>query len=251
MTKAEVLRAAAGLRHELGLGTDYVDVFDVVRRQGIELYLAPFGVDSLEGAHLVQDGRAFIFVNTSNSITRQRLTAAHELGHHVLEGAADGSALYEANVTAPGTDPKERAAYAFARYFLMDPEGVHRLADPIKDPDERVAAVASRFVTSIDATCIHLGELGVITASAKARLLERLRNGEVKPAALLRGFGYHFEPTPKAEGPSLDPRYVRGVIDAYAREWISFVSFADILQIDREEAVGLLTEHGLAVREPG
>lgn len=249
MTKAEAVLAAAGLRHELGLGTDYVDVFDVVRRHGIELYLAPFGDDSLEGAHLVQDGRAFIFVNTSNSITRQRLTAAHELGHHVLEGAAEGSVLYEANVTAPGADPKERAAYAFARYFLMDPEGVRRLADPIKDPDERVAAVASRFVTSIDATCIHLDELGVITTAAKNRLLERLRNGDIKPAALLRGFGYHFEPTPKAERPALDPRYVRAVIDAYARQWITFAAFADILQLDPEEAAGLLAEHGLVVRE--
>lgn len=249
MTKAEAALAAAGLRHELGLGTDYVDVFDAVRRQGIELYTAPFGDDSLEGAHLVQEGRAFIFVNTSNSITRQRLTAAHELGHHVLEGAADGSVLYEANVTAAGTDPKEWAAYAFARYFLMDPEGVRRLADPIKDADERVAAVASRFVTSIDATCIHLAELGVITAAAKNRLLERVRNGELKPAALLRRFGYHFEPTPKAESPDLDPRYVRAVIEAYAREWIAFAAFADILNLDPEEAASLLAEHGLTVRE--
>jgi Zn-dependent peptidase ImmA (M78 family) len=248
MTKAEAVLAAAALRHELGLGTDYVDVFDVVRRQGIELYLAPFGEDSLEGAHLVQDSRAFIFVNTSSAITRQRLTAAHELGHHVLEDEADGSVLYEANVTAASNDPKEWAAYAFARYFLMDPEGVRRLAEPIDDADERVAAVASRFVTSIDATCIHLTELGVITAAAKNRILERLRTGEIKPAAFLRGFGYHFEPTPKAEGPRLDPRFVRAVIDAYSRDWITFVAFADIMQLDPEEAAGLLAEHGLTVR---
>ena len=249
MTKAEAVLAAAALRHELGLGTDYVDVFDVIRRQGIELYLAPFGEDSLEGAHLVQGGRAFVFVNTSSAVTRQRLTAAHELGHHILEGAADGTVLYEADVTAADNDPKEWAAYAFARHFLMDPEGVRRLVDSLEDADERVAAVASRFVTSIDATCIHLAELGVITVAAKNRLLERLRAGETKPAALLRGYGYYFEPTPKADRPHLDPRYVRAVINAYARDWITFAAFADILLLDREEAVALLAEHGLTVRD--
>ncbi len=131
----------------------------------------------------------------------------------------------------------------------MDPEGVRRLAEPIDDADERVAAVASRFVTSIDVTCIHLAELGVITAAAKNRLLERARNGEVKPAALLRSFGYHFEPTPRPEGPDLDPRYVRAVIDAYTHEWIAFAAFADILNLDPEVAAGLLAEHGLTVRE--
>lgn len=250
MAKTDPVLAAAGLRQQLGLGSDYVDVFDVLRRLKIELHLAPFGEDSLEGAHTVQGGRAFVFVNTSNSITRQRFTAAHDLGHHVLEDQVDGDSLYEESVVDPGADPAERAAFSFARYFLMDPDGVRRLTGSIKDQDERVAAAASRFVTSIDASCIHLAELDVITTATKNRLLAAIRASELKPAAFLRGFGYPMAYTPKAEGPDLDPRFVQKVIESYRREWLTFAAFADLLNLPPDAAATLLSEHGLPVRDP-
>jgi Zn-dependent peptidase ImmA (M78 family) len=246
MSKVEAIAAAASLRHRLGLGTGFVDVFDVIHQQGIELYRSAFGHDSLEGAHLVRDGRAFIYVNTSGSITRQRMTAAHELGHHLLDKDVDDSVVYESSLD-PGNDPNEWTVYMFARYFLMDPDGVRRLTGDIDDSEQRVAAVASRFVTSIDVACIHLEDLNVISAAVKGRLLEEVRSGALRPKAFLQRFGYRLEPTPTGEARELDPGFVGRVIDAYAREWISFRAFADVLQMNDEVARALIAEHHLPV----
>ena len=53
--------AAHLLRHELGLGSGYVDVFRVVAELGIELYISSFE-DGLDGAYKRVRGRDFIFV---------------------------------------------------------------------------------------------------------------------------------------------------------------------------------------------
>ncbi len=142
--------AAARIRHQLSLGSGYVDVFDTLRRLGIEVYTASFPSDSLDGAHLVRGGTAFVFVNTAHAITRQRLTAAHELGHHTLDNPPEGSAVYEADTDRdPGNNPVEQAAYRFARFFLMDPDGVERLVNGMADERERIAAVAATFVVAL------------------------------------------------------------------------------------------------------
>jgi Zn-dependent peptidase ImmA (M78 family) len=247
MPRIDPVLIAAGLRSRWGLGTDYVDVFEVLRAEGVELFLAPFH-DGLEGAHMVREGRTFVFVNTACAITRQRLTAAHELGHHVLEDHATDGSLFEESTADHGNDPEERAAYTFARYFLMDPDGVRRITVSIKDQEERVAAVASRFVTSIDVTCIHLAGLGVITNTTKKRLLDAIHANELRPAAFLQSHGYELAPTPAAERPVLDARYIKRAIEAYGKEWVTLASLADLLGLARNEAVELLGEHGLAVR---
>lgn len=250
MARTDPALIAAGLRSRWDLGSDYVDVFEVLRAEGIQLFLAPFD-DALEGAHMVRDGKAFVFVNTACSITRQLLTAAHELGRHVLEDHAADASLFEESTTDFGTDPEERAAYTFARYFLMDPKGVARLTSPIRDQEERVAAVASRFVTSIDVTCIHLAELEVISRATKKRLLDAIRADELHPSAFLRRHGYGMAWTPRPDGPVLDARYVRRAIEAYGREWVTLASFADLLGLPLDKAADLLAEQGIALRDDG
>lgn len=59
--KGQGREAARLLRSELGLGTGYVDIYQVIRKLGIELYTRPFR-DGLDGACKRQRGRDFIFV---------------------------------------------------------------------------------------------------------------------------------------------------------------------------------------------
>jgi len=242
---------AARIRHERGLGTGLVDIFRVLKILEIEVYMAPFpyGADALEGAHMVKDSRAFVFVNNERAITRQRFTAAHELGHHTLDNPTDGSAIFESG-TADQNDAIEQNAFRFARFFLMDPDGVSRLVDGIKDYRQMVAAVAATFVVSPEVAAIHLQELGLISVREKLELSGELADKTTTPSALLKRYGYRMaytDPNPAAE---LDEAFVGRTIDAYAREWITLAALADALQMTDAQARELLAELELPIREP-
>lgn len=242
--------AAARIRHDLGLGSGYVDVLEVLRLLDVEVYQASFATDSLDGAHMRRDGASFVFVNTAHAITRQRLTAAHELGHHVLDASQDGDAVYESEVANPGNDPAEQAAFRFARYFLMDSDGIERLTASMKDEVERVAAVAAHFVVSPEVAAIHLVDLKAIRLTAKRDLADALASKATTPSALLRRYGYRIAWTPQDPQPDLDPRHVRRALEAYEADWITLPALADSLQMTLEETRRLLAEHGIQSREP-
>jgi Zn-dependent peptidase ImmA (M78 family) len=243
--------AAARIRHERGLGTGFVDIFRVLKLMRIELYMAPFpyGADALEGAHMVKDGQAFVFVNNERAITRQRLTAAHELGHHELDNPTDGSAIFESG-SADQNDAIEQNAYRFARFFLMDPEGVGRLVDGMKDYRQMVAAVAATFVVSPEVAAIHLQELGLISVREKLELMGELAEKTITPSALLKRYGYRMAYTDPNPTEELDETFVGRTIEAYAREWITLAALADALQITDTQARELLKEMKLPIREP-
>jgi len=243
--------AAARIRHELRLGTGLVDIFGVLKSLRIEVYMAPFpyGADALEGAHMVKDGQAFVFVNNERAITRQRFTAAHELGHHVLDNPPDGSAIFESG-TADQNDSIEQSAFRFARFFLMDPEGVSHLVDGIKDYRQMVAAVAATFVVSPEVAAIHLQELGLISVREKLELSAELADKTTTPSALLKRYGYRMAYTEQNPERELDEAFVGRTIDAYAREWITLAAFADALQMTDTQARDLLKELELPIREP-
>jgi Zn-dependent peptidase ImmA (M78 family) len=242
--------AAARIRHDLVLGSGYVDVLEVLRLLDVEVYQASFAADSLDGAHTQRAGASFVFVNTANAITRQRLTAAHELGHHVLDASQDGDVVYESDVSNPGNDPAEQAAFRFARYFLMDPDGVARLTGRMKDEVERVAAVAAHFVVSPEVAAIHLVELKAIKLTTKRDLADALASKATTPSALLRRYGYRMAWTPQDRPPELDPRHMRRGLEAYEAEWITLPALADSLQMSLEETRRLLAEHGIPSHEP-
>jgi Zn-dependent peptidase ImmA (M78 family) len=244
---------AARIRQDRNLGGGYVDVFAVIRELGIEVYLAPFvkEVDGLEGAHMVKGGRAFVFVNNERAITRQRLTAAHELGHHMLDNPTDGSAVFESDASIYGDEQVEQDAYRFARCFLMDPAGVRQLVSGIEDERERVAAVAATCVVSPEVAAIHLHDLGLISIKTKLQLAADLGDGTVRPKKLLTQYGYKWTDTPRFPSAELDARFMGKVVSAYEQEWITLKSAADLLGMTQDEARDYLAnELGMAVEDP-
>lgn len=231
---------AAALRHELRLGDGYLDIFEVLRRLGIEVYRAPFDDDSLEGAHEIRNGQPYIIVNSSRSITRQRSTAAHELGHNRL----GHDKVYEASIEPSGDDGDEWDAYRFGRYFLMDPAGVEGLVTSMEDEAERVAAVASHFVVSPQLAAIHLAELHLIKTKTKADLLEGFRTNALRPAAFLRRYGYRMAAT-EQDVREVDPGHAGRAMRAYASGLMTLEALADTLLVTLEEAAEHVRDAGL------
>jgi len=232
---------AQALRQHLGLGHGYVDIFDVLRRLDIEVYRKPFS-DGLEGAFTIRDGVPFIFVNSLGSLTRQRLTAAHELGHFELGERVDGTEVLE----GPGLngDNAEWEVFRFARHFLMDAQGVQMLVMAVRDEERKVAAVAHTYVTSPAVTAIHLRELGLMSAATRSRLQKQFEEGSLKPSAFLARYGYGMDEMnrPVTE---LAPAHFQRALAAYSKRLLSLVALAEVLMKSEDETQRIVRDAGI------
>jgi Zn-dependent peptidase ImmA (M78 family) len=167
-----------------------IDVFEAIEDLG--LLLAFFPMQSASGAYIAEPGaRPGILVNSQHPLSRQRYTAAHELGHHVLGHgtlADAGQPLHRMSCTA--TPDYEKAAEAFASWFLM-PRGLvnAQLAEMgVREPSrpEEVYELALRIGASYEATAWHLVDLNRSSLYRTRQLLKtkpravklRLADGE-------------------------------------------------------------------------
>ncbi|HKN73625.1 MAG TPA: ImmA/IrrE family metallo-endopeptidase [Candidatus Acidoferrum sp.] len=123
LTLRATAKQAIEFRRANGLAFDApCDIYDVIFRLGIDLQFVD--IPSLEGMYLEEPEARRICVSAHRPGGRQRYTAAHELGHHVLRHGTRFDAVVDdiGTVTSSGTE--EKAAEAFARYVLMPPRAV-------------------------------------------------------------------------------------------------------------------------------
>lgn len=137
-----------------------VDVFGAVRRLGIVLAFSPLG--RVSGLYLPGGQSPGIMLHSGHPRTRQRYTAAHELGHHALGHAAEVDHDLEglARADIDRWPDHEKEAEAFGAWFLMPRRlirvgladlGIARPKDPID-----VYALSLWLGTSYTATARQL-----------------------------------------------------------------------------------------------
>lgn len=138
-TNAAVM--AARTQVELGLDDEQpIDVFAAIQNLGLVLSFAPLG--PVSGVYLPGERSHGILLHEGHPRTRQRYTAAHELGHYVFEHATEVDFDLDAGL-ARGDSEKwpahEKEAEAFAAWFLMSQRtmrsglshlGIDRPGDP-------------------------------------------------------------------------------------------------------------------------
>ncbi len=190
---------ALGLRHERGLTAGAVDIFGLIRNLGIRLVLVNQPSD-LQGMYIRREGRHFILVNAADHPRRQRLTAAHELGHRFLIPEEEA----EVEIVDASADDRaeEVQAYNFARELLLPREAVREECSG-RSLEDAVAYLSERYDVSPEVAAIRLQELGLITWEAKEAFREKLND----PAQRAR-----FSSTsPRCRRPAaveLDPGYL-------------------------------------------
>ncbi|MFX4221539.1 MAG: ImmA/IrrE family metallo-endopeptidase [Thalassobaculum sp.] len=182
------MRAALGLLRDFGLDSgkkraQRVDVFECIDRTGAALMFQP--MEKLLGAFMKQNGTAGIILNTERPLGMQRFTAAHELGHLILnhDPHADDEGILRRSPIATGrasrvVPPQEREADAFASYFLLPP---YLITEQMKvqgwTPDhfsspENVYQASLRFGTSYSGAVYGLERERVIGASLRQQLIK-------------------------------------------------------------------------------
>lgn len=196
LTRDAILRGVGGAaeahaafrfreKHDNGLSP--IDVFGVIKELEIPLQFKP--LDELLGACVrVSSTEVGILITTQRDLHMQRFTAAHELGHFVLEH--EGSLDREVRMPGDtrGRDAREIEADAFAAEFLMPKWLVKAAAlrrqwwgaDPLRSPDI-VYQLSLRLAASFEATCWGLAAHEFIErTAAEALVAETLKDLKLK-----------------------------------------------------------------------
>lgn len=186
VSAANRVHAELDLRRRVTAGAGLVDVFEAIGDLDIPLVFKP--LDSALGLCLPAPLKG-IMITTERSLHIQRFTAAHELGHAVLdhEGSIDREILERGpNSPSDGRDLQEVAAEAFAAEFLL-PRWLYRhhiqaqgwtVAHDLRRP-ATIYQLSLRMAVSYEATCWGLLSHQILSYD-EVRGLSRARIGDLK-----------------------------------------------------------------------
>lgn len=164
---ADAVAAARRLRTQLGLGKAPLPrLADVCAAAGLYVLVLP----DIQGGASILLGRGLgaAVLGAAEAPGRRRATAAHELGHHILQDE------YRSDLgVAASRDEREQLIDVFAAEFLMPEEGVREAWQDhagLTDDFSRLVAISSAYRTSWTVT---------VRAAVRAGLVERSRQREL------------------------------------------------------------------------
>ena len=120
VARASELHAKLGVRDALAAGDRPIDVLGAVQELGLFAMFRP--LDGILGAYVPTKALSGMLVSTKRDMHVQRFTAAHELGHHILEHKAlslDKVVGFVGRGEASEHGLQEVEADAFAAEFLL------------------------------------------------------------------------------------------------------------------------------------
>lgn len=228
--KAEIEKKALAIRHKNSVLTYGVtDIFSLITREGIDLIRYPFGKNKLLGFSTLFEGKKVIVSNSSEILSREIFTIAHELGHIVYDiGDQIGVMKIDTEQTEVSEDLSEKRAFYFANCFLMPEEQLNMF---IKLELEKrgqelgaldVVRMQLEFQVSYAALVLRLYELELINADLKSVLFDK-RN-EVTSNALFKKLDVDEKLLKAANVIEVPSKYLEYVITNYDKGFIPYSS---------------------------
>lgn len=181
MIRRKIIRQkAVELLQRLGVSKPPVPVSRIAMRLGLRVVIRPFTDGALSGVLVREPGKPpVIGVNATHTVTRQRFTIAHELGHYILQPTeayfVDNFALdfRHASVTHYGRQVNaEVEANLFAAELLMPADFVARDLQELGTvdllDDETIKSLARKYQVSPQALTYRLINLGYLQSLPEA-----------------------------------------------------------------------------------
>ncbi|WP_209020034.1 XRE family transcriptional regulator [Allopusillimonas soli] len=162
--------AAAAFRTAMGHNDRQVprDIYEEFRSAGVHVFRRKLGNSAISGLFIMHPtaGKCAL-VNYSEDIYRQRFSAAHEMAHAIFDSASGPRVTY---FQTQGLDMLEVRANRFASCYLMPPEVLRRLPEPIVWSEADAQRWANEFRVSCDALGIALKEAKLADARSSKRI---------------------------------------------------------------------------------
>lgn len=249
--KNEVELEAKRLRKAYDVQTNGIaDICAFVNNQGIELIRYPFGKNTILGFSTFYEGKKIIVSNSSEILSREIYTIAHELGHVIFDFCDGTKIKIDKDNKINGIS--EDRAYYFADCLLMPEENIRAMLKEVfkKEGSElraiNIVQMQLEFRVSFNALVERMTTLRIITTSKKAKLYkERDFYSSKKLFSMLGADEDLLTPADKLIVP---PQYIDYVMSNYENQYIPLSSLKKALglvnidtsdlvenQIDEEE----------------
>lgn len=238
-------KAAESVRDECNV-TDYGfhNIFEAAEKIGYRVIRYPIGADSLLGFALFRDSDRIVFSNSSQILSREIFSIAHEIGHqklHILE--QENTVIRDDNFSE--RDENEVQANYFAACLLMPKDKVEkffRLELNDKSVDLwnglDIARLQTAFSVSYDMTLIRLKTLNILDDFMLEKLrIEKVENTATKLLTAINGNSDLCKATLAKKVPA---EYLEWVISNYNEKLIpknsleTALSFVDLNADDFE-----------------
>ncbi|MGF7185289.1 Zn-dependent peptidase ImmA (M78 family) [Desulfitispora alkaliphila] len=120
----EVEKRALDIRQEHNIQTYGVkDIYSLINQRGIHLIRYPFGKDILLGFSTIFEGKRIVVSNSSEILSREIYTIAHELGHIIYDFEDDNQDVkIDIEIENINESISEARAFHFANCLLMPGE---------------------------------------------------------------------------------------------------------------------------------
>lgn len=238
INKRDIEKKAIEMRQENNIQTYGIkDIFSLIEQKGIYHIRYPFGKDVLLGFSAVYEGKRIIVSNSSEILSREIFTIAHELGHIIFDFEGLNHALkIDLNIEEVREDICEERAFYFANCFLM-PE--NKLEDYIKyelrKEKEELSAldivrIQIEFNVSYNALVKRLKDINFITDAHMYNLFND--KNILKSNALFKMLNADEKLLRPTEVLSVPAQYLEYVTSNYNNNYIPYSSL--------EKALGLL-----------
>lgn len=255
--KAHGRDAAAALRQHLGYDSSQVphDIYRDMRRLGLHVYRRRLENSDISGLFVKHPvvGKC-VLVNYSEDLYRQRFSAAHELGHAILDGEQEFVVDDKGGpVTTIGkwdrADLVEIRANVFASSFLLPPDLLARIPDAGKWTEQKTIDWANRLEVNAATLAYALSAAELIDKDTEnlvrgSRVPRSAKQDPEIPGGLSdRGKTRKRELLERG----LSDFHVKLCFDAYETGHISAARMAEMLLVREPELDGLAALHGRAI----
>ncbi len=240
----EIENRALRVRQEYNIGSYGVkDIFGLMEQMDIHLIRYPFGKDTMLGFSTIFEGNKVIVSNSSEILSREIFTIAHELGH-ILYDFEDSKQNIKIDVDIKDIDENisEARAFYFADCFLMPEEQVNKyIKYALKKNSQTLSAtdivrMQIEFQVSYSAMVMRLFKMDYIDQIKKSKLFDD-RDG-ITSRALFRMIRSDEDLLNSTEKIKVPARYIEYIVSNYQNSYIPYSSFEkalSLLNIDANE----------------
>jgi Zn-dependent peptidase ImmA (M78 family) len=218
------------------------DIFSFVVQKDIHLIRYPFGKDKILGFSTFFEGEKVIVSNSSEILSREIFTIAHELGHVIYDFQDElNDVKIDVDMDENSEDISEARAFYFANCFLMPEEELRKFIkyELNKSYNELnaldIVRLQLEFQVSYAALVFRLCDLDFISLEHRIRLFDK-RN-EVTSRALFKKLDADERLLKASEEIEVPPSYLEYVTNNYENKKIPFASLKKALNLIGMDAV--------------
>jgi len=235
--KLEIERAALDLRNRFKIESYGIrNIFSIVDKMDIYLIRIPLGRDTICGFSTVFEGKKVIVSNSSEILSREIFTIAHEIGHCEFDlDIEEQRIIIDTEINSNTDDFIEKRADYFAAVFLLPEEQIRNYIkyELEKDPSHiralDVIRMQIEFSASFAAIVLRLYELGFINSELKNRLFDE--RDSVTSKKLFKAMNLNDDLIKSAEILKVPNKYYEYVFSNYENGYVVFDKLKEALEL--------------------